>query len=215
MLRTRGLLLGSVVCLFGPSTGGAQDSIDYRMLEMPGYTAFEDGVTPRARVRANYYEGTEGNPWAASPGQVSIEHGLPVWKDEYTALFESMPAGMRWRLGSNYWTNLFSAFPLGVTGKTISPGYHYLVLERSKAGGWNLVVLEPDEVIKRQLDPWHVNRKESGEGVTIPLESKPSAAIQETLKISLKLNDENPKDITVHIRFGGYHLWSPPLSVEF
>ena len=215
MLRTRNLLLGSVACLLVPSTGGAQDAIEARMLKQPAYTVFEDGVTPRARVRANYYVGTESDQWATSPGQVSIEHGLPVWKDEYTTLFEKKPAGMRWRLGSNYWTNLFSAFPLGVAGKTISPGYHYLVLERSKTGGWNLAVLEPAEMTRRQLDPWHVNRKESGEGITIPLESKPSEAIQETLEITLKLNDDNPKDITVHNRFGGYHLWTPPLSVEF
>ena len=215
MVRARNLALGSIACLLALSAAGAQDSIDYRMLEMPGGTAFEDGVTPRARVRANYYKGTEGDQWAASPGQVSIEHGLPVWKDEYNALFESMPVGMRWRLGSNYWTNLFSAFPLQVNGKTIGPGYHYLVLERAKADGWNLVVLEPAEVIKRQLDPWHVNRKESGEGITILLESARGDEIQEALAITLKLDDEDPKKITVHIRFGGHHLWTPPVSVEF
>ena len=52
----------------------AQDVPYSRMLETSEYRAFEDGVTNRLRVRVNYYVGEDGDPWATSPGQVSIEY---------------------------------------------------------------------------------------------------------------------------------------------
>ena len=90
-----------------------EDEVEYRVLEFAqDYTVFEDGLTPRLRVRANFYKGKDDNAWHASPGQISIEYGLPKWRPAYESNFKSFPEGQRWRLGSNYWTNLWSSFPI-------------------------------------------------------------------------------------------------------
>ena len=135
----------------------AQDVPYSRMLETSEYRAFEDGVTNRLRVRVNYYVGEDGDPWATSPGQVSIEYGLPAWKPEYEAMFSQLPVGKRWRLGSNYWTNLSTSFDLQFGERAIQAGYYYLVLQRSNERQWNLVVLKPEQITQLQLDPWHVS----------------------------------------------------------
>ena len=203
-------LLFACTCVF------AQDAPTYRLLKQPGYVVFEDGTTPRARVRANYYSTVEGDAWEKSPGQISIEYGLPVWKAEYDALFTKMPSGKRWRLGSNYWTNLSSTLPFDVAGKKIKAGYYYLVLEKTSKELWSLIVLKPDDVTIRQMDPYHVNLRDSGPGVvSIPLEYKREEQNSGKLEITLKLKDENPKQMAIHIRFGNHHFSTPPLAVRF
>jgi hypothetical protein len=193
----------------------AQDSIEYRLLKGPGYQVFEDGVTQRARVRCNYYTPSSNDPWDKSPGQVSIEYGLPVWRAEYDTLFDKLPTGKRWRLGSNYWTNLSASFPFEVVGKQMKAGYYYLVMERTGEKLWSLVLLEPADVAKRQLDPYHVNLKDSGEGVRVPLQWEKVDQQAERLRITLKLRDDNPKQMLIHIFFGRHHFTSPPLVVQF
>jgi len=198
-----------------PSTSRPQDSIDYRLLKGPGYLVFEDGVTQRARVRCNYYTPSPKDQWDKSPGQVSIEYGLPVWKAEYDALLDKMPAGRRWRLGSNYWTNLSASFPFDIAGRKVKAGYYYLVLERTGDKLWSLVLLDPAEVARRQLDPYHVNLKDSGEGVSVPLQWERTGQQADRLKIVLKLRDTDPKQMLIHIFFGKHHFTSPPLTVKF
>ncbi len=209
--------LASVLLLIGLilSTALAQDSIEYRLLKGPGYQVFEDGVTQRARVRCNYYTASSADPWDKSPGQVSIEYGLPVWKAQYDVLFDKLAPGKRWRLGSNYWTNLSASFPFEIAGTRVKAGYYYLVMERAGDRNWNLVLLEPAEVTRRQLDPYHVNLKDSGDGVRVPLKWEKVDQQADRLKITLKLRDENPKQMLIHIFFGRHHFTSPTLTVQF
>ncbi len=164
-------------------SGAAQDSIQYRLLKGPDYQVYEDGVTPRTRVRANYYKQSPGDQWGVSPGQVSIEYGLPGWKPEYGPLFENMPVKKRWRLGSNYWTNLSSSFPFEAGGRQIPAGYYYLVLERTDERRWSLIILEPADVTRRQLDPYHVNLKDSGPGIPVALDSERSEKLADDSKL--------------------------------
>ena len=209
-------LLLPVVVLLAGSFGFAQDAMTYRLLKQPGYVVFEDGVTPRARVRANYYSTEGGDTWEKSPGQISIEYGLPAWKAEYDTLFTKMPNGKRWRLGSNYWTNLSCTLPFQVAGKKLKAGYYYLVLEKTGENRWSLVFLEPAEVTRRQMDPYHVNLRDSGPGiVSVPLEHVLDDQISNSLQITLKLKDENPKQMAIHIRFGKHHFSTPLLAVQF
>ncbi len=214
--RPLGPFLLPVALLFACACVFAQDALTYRLLKQPGYVVFEDGTTPRARVRANYYSTGEGDTWEKSPGQISIEYGLPVWKAEYDALFTKMPNGKRWRLGSNYWTNLSSTLPFEVAGKRIKAGYYYLVLEKTGEKLWSLIVLEPAKVTLRQMDPYHVNLRDSGPGVvSIPLEYKLEEQNSDKLQITLKLKDENPKQMAIHIRFGNHHFSTQLLAVHF
>ena len=198
-----------------PLAGPAQDSIDYRLLKGPGYQVFEDGVTPRARVRCNYYKASSNDTWDQSPGQVSIEYGLPAWKEQYDALFEKLPLGKRWRLGSNYWTYLSSSFPFEVAAKRVDAGYYYLVMEHTTDKVWSLIILKPADVTRLGLDPYHVNLRDSGEGIRVPLAWEKSEKLSDRLKITLKLRDENPKQMSIHIFFGRHHFTSPPLTASF
>jgi hypothetical protein len=198
-----------------PLCAAAQDSIQYRLLKGPDYQVFEDGVTPRARVRTNYYKEVPGDQWGVSPGQVSIEYGLPVWKPEYGPMFEKMPLKKRWRLGSNYWTNLSSSFPFEIGGTQLKPGCYYLVLERTDQARWSLIILDPADVTRRQLDPYHVNLKDSGPGTPVALEWERTGKTADRLEITLRLQDDDPKKMSIHIRFGPYLFRSVPLRVQF
>jgi hypothetical protein len=208
-------LAGALCIPLSAAPSAAQDSIQYRLLKGPDYQVFEDGVTPRARVRANYYKEVPGDQWGVSPGQVSIEYGLPVWKPEYVPMFEKMPLKKRWRLGSNYWTNLSSSLPFEVGGQKLRAGYYYLVLERTEEKRWSLIILEPAEITRRGLDPYHVNLKDSGPGVAVPLEWERSESPADRLEIKLKLKDADPKEMTIQIRFGPHQFRSAPLRVQF
>jgi hypothetical protein len=193
----------------------AQDAIDYRLLKGPDYVVFEDGITPRARVRANYYTKDRNDQWGNSPGQISIEYGLPVWKAEYDALFEKMPTGKRWRLGSNYWTNLASTLPFEISGKQVKSGYYFLVMEHTQPDLWSLILLDPAEVTRRQMDPYHVNSRDSGPGISLPLKWERVDKTADKLAISLKLNDTNPKEMVIHINFGKHHFQTAALTMRF
>jgi len=70
-------------------------------------------------------------------------------------------------------------------------------------------------VTRRQLDPYHVNLKDSGPGIAIALEWERVDQTANRLQITLKLKDENPKQMEIHIRFGSYHFRSSPLAVTF
>ena len=193
-----------------------EDEIEYRVLKVDdALTAFEDGPTPRMRVRANFYRGKDDDPWHTSPGQVSIEHGLPAWKEEYSDLFAGLPAGKRWRMGSNYWSNLSSSFSLSGPGGRLPAGYYYLVLEKGDGDAWKLVFLSPSGVRQLQIDPWHVNRQDSGVGAfELDLTRTTLAQPTEKLEIRLALQDENPRSFRIDIRFGPTQLTSSLVSVD-
>ena len=76
-------------------------------------------------------------------------------------------------------------------------------------------MLQPAEVTRRQLDPYHVNLKDSGDGIRIPLAWEKAAQLADRLKIILKLVDENPKEMRIHVYFGNHHFISPPLTAHF
>lgn len=213
------LVLLAYSCLAVVVTAGArlpaQDAGDYRMIESGTTTVFEDGVTPRAGVRVNFYNRVENDPWHSSPGQVAIEYGTPVWKEEYIQLFEQFPTGKQWRMGSNFWTNLWTSFALSTGERRIQPGFYFLVLERTDSKSWSLVAVEPSSATRLQMDPWHVGRKDLLEGTLIPLEWKKTEQIKEKLEIMLKARDDSPKQLVVHIRFGPFHFWSQPLTAAF
>ena len=127
-----------------------------------------------------------------------------------------MPLKKRWRLGSNYWTNLSSTFPMEIGGRQLNAGYYYLVMERTGEKQWSLIFLEPADVARRQLDPYHVNLKDSGPGAaSVPLEWERSGAPAERLEMTLKLRDDDPKQMTINVRFGPHLFRSAPLRVRF
>lgn len=193
-----------------------EDEIEYRVLEFAeDYTVFEDGLTPRLRVRANFYKGKDDDPWHSSPGQISIEYGLPKWRPAYESNFKSFPDGHRWRLGSNYWTNFSSSFPIQAGDAHLPAGFYFLVLEKD-GQSWKLVFLKPSQVHELQIDPWHVNRQTSGPSVlSLALVEAEKNSATESLEIRLKLRDENPKQFLIDIRFGPVHLQSSWVTADF
>ncbi len=193
-----------------------EDEIEYRVLEFgENYTVFEDGLTPRLRVRANFYKGKDDDAWHSSPGQISIEYGLPKWRTAYESNFKSFPDGHRWRLGSNYWTNFSSSFPIQAGDARLPAGFYFLVLEKGDGQSWKLVFLKPSQVHELQIDPWHVNRQTSGPAVlSLALVEAEKNSATESLEIRLKLRDENPKQFLIDIRFGPVHLQSSWVTAD-
>ena len=133
----------------------------------------------------------------------------------YEKAFENIPVGQRWRLGSNYWTNFSSSFPIRSGEQSLAAGYYYLVLEKAAAESWKLLFLNPDDIQKLQIDPWHVNRQASGSArFALDLLAAAQAEPSEALEIKLKLNDESPREFQIDIRFGPIHLVTTSARVE-
>ena len=77
-------------------------------------------------------------------------------------------------------------------------------------------MLEPTEVTRWQMDPFHVNLRDSGpEVVSILLEHVQEGPISDRLQITLKLKDENPTQMAIHIRFGKHYFSTSLLGEQF
>lgn len=158
----------------------------------------------RGGTRLIYFHKTSPRPWDSSPGQVAIEYGQPVWKPEYGATLSQK--GGRWRLGQNQWTNLDTSFDLEIGPETIEVGYYYMALERTTAGDWQLLFFEPEEMRANEMDAWHLNLRDAAEVFSAPLTHEKVEESADPLEIEFKLDPDDDRHASLHIRFGPHRL---------
>ncbi|HSR70122.1 MAG TPA: DUF2911 domain-containing protein [Acidobacteriota bacterium] len=178
---------------------------DYKDAPFQGWAMSEE----RGSTRLIYFSKTSDKPWNYSPGQVAIEYGQPPWKQEYAQQFDRLTRGKRWRMGQNYWSNLDTRFPLRMGQTTVQPGIYYAVLERSAEDDWALILLDPDSTYEMKIDAWHVNRKESPEGLRVPLQWSKEERVADKLQIDFTLDEADHRKAVLNIRFGPHRLWVP------
>lgn len=183
---------------------------DYGQAPFQGWSQSED----RGGTRLIYFSKTTDRPWDYSPGQVAIEYGKPVWKEEYEKGFDELTRGKRWRMGQNHWSTLDTRFPITIGRTRIERGIYYVVLERSKEDQWRLVLLDPDAMSDLKMDAWHINRKESPEGIGAPLTWKRADEKTDHLQIQFIIDEADQRNAELEIRFGPHRL-SAPVRVLF
>lgn len=168
-----------------------------------------EGGTPddRASARLLYWNG----PANAAAGQLAINYGRPVWKKEYEdpATFDKMTKGKIWRMGSNFWTNLYTDVPVTIGGKSIAPGLYFVGMQRSADGAsWNLAFIDPVSVRKNRIDAFDI-RKATVE-FTAPVTAGPASSdAVEKLTITLASSANDIRSATLKVAWGTLVLTAP------
>ena len=154
----------------------------------------------RGSTRILYWNGDH------SGGEVAIEYGKPVWKDDYDAVVaKAEPA--RWRLGQNFWTNLDTSIDLKFGATEIAPGQWYLVLARKADGTYALDFLDPVEVRDHHVDAFTVALAKGG--TEVPLSYRKVDVRADHLLIRIDLDGSVKNGAKLVIQFGKHELTAP------
>lgn len=169
----------------------------------------EGGDPPddRASARLLYWNSTA----KAAAGQVAVNYGRPVWKKEYEdpAKFDAMTKGQIWRMGSNFWSNLYTDVPINISGKAISPGMYFLGLQRSADGSsWKLAFIDPVKVRKARIDAFDI-RKAAVEFTTPMTADSAGSDAVEKLTITLTHPENDMRNATLKVAWGHLALSAP------
>jgi Protein of unknown function (DUF2911) len=160
----------------------------------------------RASTRLLYFTFKGG-----AVGQFAFNYGRPVWKSEYDdpAKFDALTKGKVWRMGSNFWSNLYTDLPLTISGKDVAPGFYLLGLQRSADGSsWSLAFIDPVNARKHHFDALFM------EGVpvefTAPMRLEPpSAELVEKLTLTLTHPKDDMQNATLTLTWGHVVLTAP------
>lgn len=161
--------------------------------------AFPESST-RGSSRILYWNGHH------SGGEVALDYGKPVWKDDYDAVVAKSEAA-RWRLGQNFWTNLDTNIDLEFGKTVIAPGQWYLVLDRKADGRFVLVFLDPVEVRDQHIDAYTVALTKGG--TEVPLDYKKVDARADHLTMRIDLDGTVKNGGRIVIQFGKHELTAP------
>jgi Protein of unknown function (DUF2911) len=168
-----------------------------------------EGGSPddRASARLLYWN----NSANTAAGQLAINYGRPVWKKDYEnpAAFDKMTKGQIWRMGSNFWSNLYADVPVTIGGKPIAPGFYFLGIERSADGAsWSLAFIDPGPVRRSRIDAFDV-RKATVE-FTAPMTTAPAAGdTVDKLTITLSSEQNDIRSATLKVAWGNFALTAP------
>jgi hypothetical protein len=162
------------------------------------------GEFPRMSTRIAYFGPN------SSEGQLAIDYGQPEWKPEYETQFDELTKGKRWRLGNNFWTTLDAHLDLVIAGTEVEAGYYYLVLKRSEADEWHLVLLDPKEIQAKKMDAFMAEQTTGG--IEAPLTWERLEGSAQKLEITLLPDENDLKKARLEIRWG-MHKLSAPIEV--
>jgi hypothetical protein len=196
----RGKLLLSALVLLEAGTLRAQHGAKF---------AAGGGDPPDDRGSARLLYWNETADQAA--GQIAVNYGRPIWRKDYEdpAKFDTMTKGKIWRMGSNFWSNLYTDLPITISGKSIKPGLYFLGLRRSADGSsWSLGFIDPVKVRKARLDAFQIQRARVE--FTAPMNTEVAGSnTVEKLTIVLRALENNPKKLTLKVSWGHLALSAP------
>lgn len=163
-------------------------------------------TTPRSMTRVAVFDNN------GCRGQVAIEYGTVTWKD---ALGEQLEKGaldgQRWRLGSDFWTNIDASTSFKLGDQSFSAGTYFLVAERTKEGKYLLTVLDAKEIHKARIDAFE-SMKSTG-GTAVELSHEKSETSVENLTIKLATAGQTSTKGSLVISFGPHKL-SAPFAID-
>jgi len=178
-----------------------------RAQQNPKITVEGGSPDDRASARLLYWN----NRANTAAGQLAINYGRPVWKKEYgdPATFDKMTKGQTWRMGSNFWTNVYADVPVTIGGKSIAPGLYFVGMQRSQDGAsWNLAFIDSTSVRKSRIDAFDI-RKATVE-FTAHMTAEPAGSdTVEKLTITLANSENDIRSATLKVAWGRLVLTAP------
>ena len=166
-----------------------------------------DPPDDRGSARLLYWNETADE----AAGQIAVNYGQPIWRKDYedSANFDAMTKGKIWRMGSNFWSNLYTDLPITISGKSVKPGLYFLGLRRSADGSlWSLAFIDPVKARKARLDAFQIQR--ATVEFTAPMKTAlAESAPVEKLTIVLARLENDPKNVSLKISWGHLALSAP------
>lgn len=163
-------------------------------------------TTPRQLTRVAVFGGD------ACLGQVAIEYGTVAWKPEFGEQLDSGALdGQRWRLGSDFWTNVDASTSFTLGGTRFAAGTYFLVAERTKEGKYLLTVLDAAATQKSRVDAYEAHKTIGGTAVELAHEKSDT----EVENLTIKLATAGPRSTkgSLVVSFGPHKL-STPFTIE-
>ncbi len=139
---------------------------------------------------------------------ISIEHGQPVWKDEYDGMLDSLK-GKLLRLGSNWWTTMTTSVDLEISGQKVPAGAYLLGLHCSEKGVFSLTFLEATKGLKAGALPFMMQGKMNWKpDFTAELKLNKGAAekVQKTMKMRVKVDGDDFDNGSFTLAWGKHTL---------
>ena len=111
-------------------------------------------------------------------------------------------------MGSNFWTDLDSCFPLKISGRKVPAGYYYLGLRRSDdRRTWSLAFIDPAKVRATGLDAFEIQK--APVAFEVPMSVAPARTKPEKLTIELSYPQDNIRRVTLNVAWGNLALTAP------
>jgi tetratricopeptide (TPR) repeat protein len=175
----------------------------------PAFVVYSQ-VSPRELTRVAVFDSDDFD----CRGQVAIEYGTVQWKNEYAAQIESGSLdGMRWRLGTDFWTNLDASADFKLGNQEFAAGTYFLAAERTKEGKYLLTLIEAKSVYPEKFDAFNVTKTSGGTAIEMNHETLDEPA--PSLKIKLATKNQVATAGTLEISFGPHRLSTPfKIAVE-
>lgn len=152
-------------------------------------------------------------------GGVSIQHGQPVWKDEYNdqAKFDAFLQkykGKNVRLGKDWWTTFDNSVPVTIGGTRIPAGSWFLGLVYERDGSFQLAVIDSQKAMQNGEMPfieagWTVAFK-----APMTLQRDAAQEVQKEMTIDLITKEGTPGKATLQIAWGR-HLLTANVDIAF
>jgi len=164
-------------------------------------------VDDRGSARVLYWN----NAANAAAGQFAVNYGRPVWHKELEdpAKFDSLTKGKIWRMGSNYWSNLYTDVPLTIAGTAVAPGLYFLGLQRSADGSsWSLAFIDPVKVRKARIDAFQISKAKVEFTAPMSIEPVSSEAV-EKLTITVTHPENDIHNAALKVAWGHLALTAP------
>jgi hypothetical protein len=142
---------------------------------------------------------------------ITIAHGQPAWKDEYTEQIEKLK-GRTNRLGKDFWTTFMTSIPMSFGGSMVAPGSYVVGLHCDDAGTFSLAMIDASKAMKKGHMPFGAYNWKPD--VTTPLTLNKNAKKKSVKKMLMTLaNDKKDPMKGMFTLAWGPHTLTAPIAL--
>lgn len=142
---------------------------------------------------------------------LTITHGQPVWKDEYTGMLDRLK-GKTHRLGKDLWTTFLTSVDVELGGTRIPAGSYCVGLHCDAKGAFSLALIDSGKAMKQGLLPFGPQNWKPD--ALVPLKLSKDVADESIAKMTITLTSdkEAPTKGSLTLAWGP-HTLSAPLQI--
>ena len=139
---------------------------------------------------------------------ITITHGQPKWKDEYTSMLDKLK-GRTNRLGRNLWTTFMTSVPVSIGGTPVAAGSYVVGLHCNKDGVFSLAMLDASKAMKAGHLPFTAHDWTPDATTPLTLNKNVAKKSVERMLMTLAPTKGNPMKGTFTLAWGPHTLTAP------